>query len=178
MTVRVPLQPVGHRRTMREVLIGFDSAWTDSSVNPGAIAASVLDDGQPAGFYPPVLANFDAAIRFIQDIARDADYVLIAIDQPTIVSNEEGCRPVDRVAASLISRLGGGVQPARRGGLGARLFGDDAPIWRLLRHIDGVQDPLRARDALGGRFVMEVFPALALRGGSGNLDIGVSGLLA
>ena len=147
---------------MREVLVGFDSAWTDSSVNPGAIAALVLVDGEPTDFHAPILATFDAATVFIQAVARDADYTLIAIDQPTVVPNEEGCRPVDRVAGSLISRLCGGVQPARRGGLATPLFGDGAPIWRFLRQIDAIQDPLRARDASERRFVMEVFPALAL----------------
>ncbi len=71
-------------------------------------------------------------------------------------------RPVERVAASLISKLKGGVQPARRSGLGASMFGDGAPIWRFLDRIGTTQDPMAARGAAVGTFVMEVFPALAL----------------
>ena len=76
--------------------------------------------------------------------------------------NETGARPVDRVAASLVARLHGGVQPARRGGTAAPMFGDSAPIWRFLATLAATQDPLAARDAPSGRFAMEVFPALAL----------------
>ncbi|MGI4977492.1 MAG: DUF429 domain-containing protein [Janthinobacterium lividum] len=76
--------------------------------------------------------------------------------------NEHGARPVDRVAASLLARLGGAAQPARRGGTAAPMFGDSAPIWRFLAILGAAHDPLAARDAAAGRFVMEVFPALAL----------------
>jgi predicted RNase H-like nuclease len=42
------------------------------------------------------------------------DVCVVTIDQPTMVPNPGGMRPVDKVAASLISWLGGGVQPANR----------------------------------------------------------------
>jgi predicted RNase H-like nuclease len=147
---------------MREVFIGFDSAWTDSSKNPGAITGFVIEDGGPGIFFPPSLATFDQAARWIEEWSADADYVLIAIDQPTVVPNHDGCRPVDRVAGSLVSSLRGGVQPARRGGSGASMFGDSAPIWRFLSTVGAVQNPIEARNAAAGRYVMEVFPALAL----------------
>ncbi|MCQ8279251.1 hypothetical protein NFI95_12435 [Acetobacteraceae bacterium KSS8] len=69
---------------------------------------------------------------------------------------------MDRIAARLISRLKGGVQPAFRGGARGVMFGDDAPIWRFLRSLDLQQDPIRCRTASDGRFAIEVFPALAL----------------
>ena len=147
---------------MREILIGFDSAWANSSKNPGAIAAYVFETGKPAVFHPPRLGTFDATLQFIDDLASKDDYLLIAIDQPTIVPNDAGSRPVDRVAASLVSRLKGGVQPARRGGMGAPMFGDNAPVWNFLAVVDAIQNPIDARNAAAGRFVMEVFPALAL----------------
>ena len=145
-----------------EVLIGFDSAWTDSLKNPGAIAAYVLEGGQQVFFHEPRLATFGAALRFIEQVTVKAEFVLIAIDQPTVVPNHDGCRPVDRVASSLVSRLGGGVQPARRGGRGAAIFGDSAPIWSFLANVNAMQSPLEARAAPSGRYIMEVFPALAL----------------
>lgn len=122
----------------------------------------MLDPDGRVAFHPPRLAGFDAAARFVAEVSAGADLLLVAIDQPTVVPNETGARPVDRVAASLVGRLRGGVQPARRGGTAAAMFGDSAPIWRFLDALDAVQDPIRARDAGSGRFVMEVFPALAL----------------
>lgn len=147
---------------MREVLIGFDSAWTDNARNPGAIAAYIREAGQVMTFYPPRLATFHDATQFVRELTTEADYTLIAIDQPAIVNNQDGARPVDRVAGSLISKLKGGVQPARRGGSAARTFGDDAPIWRFIVSLGVDQNPIEARTALKGRFLMEVFPALAL----------------
>lgn len=87
--------------------------------------------------------------------------MLVAIDQPTLVPNETGMRPVERVAASLISKLrGGGVQPAFRGK--REKFGPDAPIWKFLDRIEARENPPAARTAPRGLHLMEVFPALAL----------------
>ncbi len=147
---------------MREAIIGFDSAWTDNRRNPGAICALILDDNQQSVFHPPSLVTFDQAAEFVQRTSYGCDYAIIGIDQPTVVPNEQGMRPVERVAASLISKLKGGVQPGRRSGLGASMFGDGAPIWRFLDRIGATQDPMAARGAATGIFVMEVFPALAL----------------
>jgi predicted RNase H-like nuclease len=66
----------------------------------------------------------------------------------------------DRIAASLVSWLGGGVQPANRSKKG--MFDDDAPIWRFLAELGGTEDPEAARTASEGLFYFEVFPALAL----------------
>ena len=145
---------------MRELLVGFDSAWGDKT--PGAIAAYMLDGEQSRAFHAPSLATFEEAAAIINRWAAAGQYVLIAVDQPTVVPNREGCRPVDRIAGSLISRLGGGVQPARRAGGAEKMFGDDAPIWRFLSAVAAQQNPIQARTAETGRFLIEVFPALAL----------------
>jgi len=147
---------------MREILIGFDSAWTNRSKNPGAIAAYVFEPSKPAVFHPPRLATFEAAVQFVEDLTSKDDYLLIAVNQPTIVPNDAGSRPVDRVAASLVARLKGGVHPARRDGMGVPMFGDIAPVWNFLAAVDAIQNPIDARTAAAGRFVIEVFPALAL----------------
>ena len=68
-------------------------------------------------------------------------------------------RPVDKAAASLISWMGGGVQPANRG---LPTFCPEAPIWRFLGRLDAVEDPEQARKADHGLYLMEAFPALAL----------------
>ena len=138
--------------------IGFDSAWTDSAKAPGAICAVHVADR--AVFVPPVLARFGQALDFVLRHASSDGVTLIGIDQPTVVPNETGSRPVDRVAASVMSWLGGAVQPAFRGRRG--MFCDAAPIWSFLAALDAVEDPERARIADRGVFVMEVYPTLAL----------------
>lgn len=141
-------------------LIGFDSAWTDNRKAPGAICALSLADGASATFHPPRLATFDDALRFIDTVRSPDGATLIALDQPTIVPNLKSMRPVEKVAASLISWLGGGVQPSNRGKVG--MFCDASPIWAFLSNLGATEDPELARTATSGTHVMEVFPALAL----------------
>ena len=141
------------------VFVGFDSAWTDNPKAPGAICSVLYEDGQFTRFELPRLTSFAQALAFIHS-AHGAGPTLVAIDQPTIVPNATGMRPVDRTAASLVSWLGGGVQPANRGKTG--MFDDAAPIWRFLANLNGIEDPVRARTAKEGLFYFEVFPALAL----------------
>ncbi|MNL30007.1 hypothetical protein D3C87_1517190 [compost metagenome] len=85
---------------------------------------------------------------------------MVALDQPTIVPNLTGSRPVDKVAGSLISWIGGGVQPASRSKVG--MFDDAAPIWRFKQSLGAIEDPELARTSSEGTFLLEVFPALAL----------------
>lgn len=141
-------------------LIGFDSAWTDSPKAPGAISVIRIDDGGRRTLVPPTLVSFDEALTTIE--AEDAVSTLriVALDQPTIVPNLTSLRPVDRVAASLISWLGGGVQPANRSKIG--MFDDAAPVWRFKERLGAMEDPEASRSAAAGLFLIEVFPALAL----------------
>jgi predicted RNase H-like nuclease len=140
------------------VFVGFDSAWTDKPKAPGAICSTTYEDGRFTAFEPPQLASFAQALAFIQSV-RGAGPTLVAVDQPTIVPNATGMRPVDRTAASLVSWLGGGVQAANRGKIG--MFDDAAPIWPFLAALNGTENPERARTANEGPFYFEVFPALA-----------------
>ena len=109
------------------VIIGLDSAWADKA--SGAVCALVMDADGTVGFKPSEVVSFDQALAFIEAESSLCNTCLIAVDQPTIVPNETGCRPVDRVAASVISFIGGGVQPANRSRRG--IFDDDAPFWRF-----------------------------------------------
>lgn len=140
-----------------ETFIGFDSAWTDNARAPGAICAVQLGAGA-ARFHAPRLVRFADALAFVDDVADG--YTLIALDQPTIVPNLTSMRPAERVAASAISWMGGGVQPANRNKVG--MFCDASPIWTFLTSLGAIDDPIASRDAEFGRYVMEVFPALAL----------------
>lgn len=146
---------------MAEVLVGFDSAWTDNAKAPGAICALVTDAGS-VRFHAPRQARFADALAFINGVYAPGDILLVALDQPTRVPNINGGRPVERVARSLLSAISTGVQPARRGDTGAVMFGDDAPVWPFLSALGATEQPLEARDTQDGRWLIEVFPALAL----------------
>lgn len=142
------------------IIFGFDSAWTDTPKAPGAICAVAFDDRGQINFHEPRLVSFAGAQAFIDELRKDYAVSLVALDQPTIVPNLTGSRPVDKVAASLVSFIGGGVQPANRSKIG--MFCDDAPIWSFLSGLDATEDPVQARAASAGHFLIEVFPALAL----------------
>ena len=143
----------------RTTIIGFDSAWTDKATSPGAVCA-IRQTSAGLTFEPPRLATFRQAHDFIRSEQRLADRVLVALDQPTIVRNASGSRPVDKVAGSLVSWIGGGVQPANRSKIG--MFDDSAPIWRFKEELGAIEDPEAARAATSGLHIIEVFPALAL----------------
>lgn len=141
------------------IIVGFDSAWADKT--PGAICALSFDACGRASFEPPAPALFKDALEFI-NTRKDLARVVVALDQPTIVPNATCMRPAERVAASLLSYTGGGVQPANRGK--ADMFGHGAPIWKFKKALAADDDPQRARSRHSGRFLVEVFPALALPG--------------
>jgi predicted RNase H-like nuclease len=139
-------------------IIGFDSAWTDQA--RGAVCSLVIGKDGVVSFKPPRHAFFNEALAFIKAESSMCDTCVVALDQPTIVRNTIGSRPVDRVAASLISFIGGGVQPANRSKKG--IFDCGAPIWRFLKGLRATEDPELSRTAESGLSIIEVFPALAL----------------
>jgi predicted RNase H-like nuclease len=141
------------------IIFGFDSAWTDAAVAPGAICAIAFDERGQVEFHKPRLVSFANAHSFIDELRHDFAVSLVAIDQPTVVPNTTGSRPVDKVAGSLVSFVGGGVQPANRSRIG--MFCNDSAIWSFLSKLNATQDPIDARGATKGNFLIEVFPALA-----------------
>ncbi len=142
---------------IREVFVGFDSAWAGKA--PGGLAWASFANGEFVRGAPPQSVDFLDAARIIKQLSQDHDFVLVGLDQPIVVPNETGSRPVDRVAGSLIFRLKGGVQRANRG---SPLFDSDAPIWRFLDCVGACQDPLAGRSAAEGLHLVEVLPALSL----------------
>lgn len=143
---------------MRQTIIGFDSAWADNS--PGGICSLTLDKGKIVEFLKPRLVRFSDAALFVQTAKNHSAYVLIALDQPTLVPNSSGIRPVERVAGAIVNRIGGGVQPTNTSKVS--MFGRSAPIWSFLDTINARENPVVARNANQGVFLIEVFPALAL----------------
>ena len=107
-------------------IIGFDSAWTDQVKAPGAVSIIRVIDGRPREFVPPRLSSFPQALAIIETEQSHFDRCFVALDQPTIVPNATGSRPVDKVAASVISWLGGGGpagQPVEEGHVRRRRAG-------------------------------------------------------
>jgi len=142
----------------RETFVGFDSAWAGNT--PGGICWATFVDGRFEEWGEPRCATFDDAAGIIEELHKRSAYTLVALDQPTIVKNKTGMRPVEKVVASLVSKLKGGVQPATRSK--KTMFGDAAPIWKFIERIGATQNPAEARSASDGLHLIEVFPALAL----------------
>jgi predicted RNase H-like nuclease len=82
---------------------------------------------------------------------------IVMLDQPTIVRNRTGQRPVENLAASSVSLRFGGIQPANT--TRAAMFGADAPVWGFLAAFGGAADPMKR---LSGTRVIETYPVLAL----------------
>ena len=158
---------------MVEAFVGFDSAW--GVKNSGAIAYAVFDGDNLETISLPQLADFPDATRIINMLGRECDYVLVAIDQPIIVPNPNGSRPVDLVARSIMAQLRSAAQSASRNR--EAMFGDNAPVWGFISRIGppeyaGWTTDLAenhafvnfeaARDAADQPHLIEVYPALAL----------------
>jgi predicted RNase H-like nuclease len=140
------------------LLVGFDSAWTRKK--SGALAGAVRE---PCGGWTelgiPLKADFPTASQvirgWIEEVAPDS--VVVMLDQPTIVQNSKGQRPVENLVAGPVSRAYGGVQPANRGRV--EMFGVDAPVWEFLDEFGGPADLLQSPTK---SWVIETYPALAL----------------
>lgn len=137
----------------RNAFVGFDSAWGGKA--PGAVCYVVLDEGRVVDKGLPAPASFDQAQTVVERCGHAADYTLAAIDQPTMVPNATGMRPVERVAGSVKN----GVQPAL---LSNPMFGRSAPLWPFLDALGAKENPRRAQSAKSGLHLIEVFPGLAL----------------
>ena len=111
-------------------------------------------------FETPKPSSFNDAVKTIVGLKKTCHDVLIAIDQPIIVCNQNGMRPVDQIAASLMSRLHSGVQPANLGK--AAMFGYQAPIRTFIDNVSPSMDFEAAKSPAGHTHLVEVYPALAL----------------
>ena len=82
---------------------------------------------------------------------------IVLLDQPTIVKNAAGQRPVENIVGSPVSLRHGGMQPASTAR--KEMFGKDAPVWRFLMRFGGPANPLQP---LAGTTVFETSPVLAI----------------
>lgn len=166
-----PLAPASLRlRAPGKTLLvaGFDSAWTAA----GRGALTILRTG-PAGtqvLAPPTSVTFDEALHLLVGHAngpREHAQVVIAINQPLVVPNATGRRPVDAVASRVAQRVGSATQPANRSRVG--MFDDAAPLWAFLGELrkrwpDLSLDPADVRDGGPAAVVVEAYPVLGLLG--------------
>ncbi len=140
---------------MQSAFVGFDSAWADKA--PGAVCIAVFDGDRLTKWELPKQAHFDDAREAVERCCAVAPYTLVAMDQPTMVPNATGMRPVERVAGSVKV----GVQPANLQSPG---FDRSAPIWKFLNSLSPREDPREAQHTDVGLHLIEVFPGLALPG--------------
>ncbi len=141
-----------------KLVIGFDSAWTAS--NLGAIVAALRQaDGSFVELGLPRVASYSEAESAIRDWRTKCqpDSTFIFLDQPTVVPNSQGQRPVENIVSSCVSARGGGMQPANTGRID--MFGTQAPIWAFLKAFGGAANPLVPR---GDCLVIETYPVLIL----------------
>jgi predicted RNase H-like nuclease len=140
------------------LLVGFDSAWTPT--NSGALVGTIrFNDGTFHGLGSPQVVNYREAEAVI--LKWQAEQVptatIVLLDQPTIVRNAAGQRPVESIVASPVSLRYGGMQPANTAR--EEMFGKEAPVWPFLTRFGGPADPL---EPIADTRVFETYPVLAM----------------
>lgn len=143
---------------MTTLLVGFDSAWT--LTNSGALVGVLrTDNGTFQELGPPRVVNYrEAEDKILEWQAhQNPAATIVLLDQPTVVKNVAGQRPVENLVGSPVSRRYGGMQPANTGR--KEMFGKDAPVWRFLARFGGPGDPLKP---LAGTEVFETYPVLVI----------------
>ena len=143
---------------MTTLLVGFDSAWTPNKL--GALVGVLhLDGGTFRELGPPQIVDHTQAESVI--LKWQAEHApattLVLLDQPTIVKNASGQRPVENIVGSAVSLRYGGMQPANTSR--AEMFGRGAPIWKFLTRFGGASDPLKPVDDTR---VFETYPVLVM----------------
>lgn len=144
--------------SMTTLLVGFDSAWT--ATNSGALVGVLRAcDGTYQELGPPQVANYGQAEGRILEwqAQHNPAATVVLLDQPTIVKNDRGQRPVENLVSSPVSRRYGGMQPANTAK--REMFGEDAPVWRFLAKFGGPANPV---ELLAGTRVFETYPVLAI----------------
>jgi predicted RNase H-like nuclease len=142
---------------MTTLLVGFDSAWT--ATNSGALVGTVrFSDGTFHGLGAPQIVDYREAELVI--LKWQADQVptatIVLLDQPTIVKNAAGQRPVENIVGSPVGLRYGGMQPANTA---RETFGKKAAVWPFLTRFGGPADPI---EPIADTRVFETYPVLAM----------------
>lgn len=142
---------------MTTLLVGFDSAWTPT--NSGALVGVLQrEDGTFRELGAPLSADYGEAegVILLWQVEHAPTATIVMLDQPTIVNNAAGQRPVENIVGSAVSLRYGGMQPANT--TKEKMFGKDAPVWPFLSRFGGPADPL---EPLANTRVFETYPVLA-----------------
>lgn len=143
---------------MTTLVVGFDSAWT--AKKSGALVGVLRqDDRTYLELGQPHVVNYKAAEATIQawQTQHKPAATIVMLDQPTIVKNDRGQRPVENLVSSPVSLRYGGMQPANTAKV--EMFGKDAPVWQFLDRFGGPANP---DDPLVGPRVFETYPVLIM----------------
>ena len=143
---------------MTTLLVGFDSAWTRT--NSGAlVGVLLLEDGTFNELGPPRIGDYSQAQGVILQWQAEQlpTSTIVLLDQPTIVENPTGQRPVENIVGSVVGRRRGGMQPANTSK--EEMFGRDAPMWPFLTRFGGPADPM---EPVGDTRVFETYPVLTM----------------
>lgn len=144
------------------LVIGFDSAWSLNN-SGGIVGVMVAENGEIISLGDPIVENQEGAAYLISkwQKAHHAKSTVILIDQPTIVPNMHGQRPVENIVGTPVGRRYGGTQSSNRSK--QELFGDEAPIWTFLRNFDGPFNPMESCHIQERtNCVIETYPVLAM----------------
>jgi predicted RNase H-like nuclease len=140
---------------MLAIFTGFDSAWYPGKT--GAICDLVLEVDSLRLAAPPIPANWDCALARVRQRA-EINLRVWAIDQPLVVSNEQGCRPVDiDLMRALMRDFQVGAHTAN---LHRPPWQPGAPIWQFLQVLEEAgyrHDPMAVPHATSGRFYFECY---------------------
>jgi predicted RNase H-like nuclease len=143
---------------MTTLLVGFDSAWT--ATNCGALVGALrTHDGTFQDLGAPQVVGYHQAECVMLD--WQAEYepkaTIVMLDQPTIVNNATGQRPVENIVGSPVSLRYGEMQPANKAR--REMFGEEAPVWPFLTRFGGPTDPL---GPVAKTWVLETYPVLTM----------------
>jgi predicted RNase H-like nuclease len=140
------------------LLVGFDSAWTPT--NSGALVGAIrFNDGTFRGLGSPQVVDYrEAEVVILKWQAEQVPMAtIVLLDQPTIVKNAAGQRPVENIVGSPVGLRYGGMQPANTAR--EEMFGKEAQVWPFLTRFGGPADPLVP---IAGTRVFETYPVLSM----------------
>lgn len=131
----------GNRYTENKPAHRFDSAW--AAHNFGAIlGVRRWDNGAFDELGVPQIVDYLEAEAVIANWQAEftPTATIVMLDQPTIVTNTTGQRPVENIVGCPVSLRYGAIQPASTSRL--EMFGPAAPLWRFLGRFNGASNPL------------------------------------
>ena len=130
-----------------------------STIPVPSSVCSGAGDGTFHGLGAPQVVDYPGATNVIDQWQREKKptATIVLLDQPTIVKNAAGQRPVENIVSSPVGLRYGGMQPANTARV--EMFGKEAPVWQFLSRFGGPADPL---EPVAGTRVFETYPVLAM----------------